>query len=94
MKINDTGRVGAINNYQRQYESQSTGLNNKSRRKDELSISTEGMELLKAQENSQTPERMKRIEELKEQVSTGTYHVDAGKLAEKLLPYFKSYTEN
>jgi len=94
MKINDTGRVGAINNYQRQYESQNTGLNNKSRRKDELSISTEGMELLKAQENSQTPERMKRIEELKEQVSTGTYHVDAGKLAEKLLPYFKSYTEN
>lgn len=94
MKINDTGRVGAINNYQRQYEAGRKGLDHKSRRKDELSISTAGMELLKAQESALSPERMKRIEELKEQVSTGTYHVDAGKLAEKLLPYFKSYTEN
>ncbi|GGF96385.1 flagellar biosynthesis anti-sigma factor FlgM [Paenibacillus aceti] len=94
MKINDTGRVGAINSYQRQYESQRKGLDHKSRRKDELSISTEGMELLKAQESAQSPERLQRIEELKEQVSTGTYHVDAGKLAEKLLPYFKSFDEN
>ncbi|RCX19085.1 FlgM family anti-sigma-28 factor [Fontibacillus phaseoli] len=93
MKINDTGRIGAINNYQRQIESQHKDSDNKTRRKDEVSISTEGMELLKAQESTQDPARAGRIEELKSQVSSGTYHVDAGKLADKLLPYFKSFTD-
>ena len=34
-------------------------------------------------------ERAQRIGELKQSVSTGTYHVDAGKIAEKLWPYLK-----
>lgn len=93
MKINETGRVGAINNYQRHIESQRQESDRKARRKDEVSISTEAMELLQAQESAQDPGRLKRIEELKAQVSAGTYHVDAGKLAEKLVPYFKSMTE-
>lgn len=93
MKINETGRVGAINNYQRHIESQRQESDRKARRKDEVSISTEAMELLQAQENAQDPRRLERIEELKAQVSSGTYHVDAGKLAEKLAPYFKSITE-
>lgn len=94
MKINESGRVGAINNYQRQIESQRNALNIKARRKDEVSISTEAKELLKAQEGSLSPERAERIEELKSQISAGTYHVDAGKIADKLIPYFKSYFES
>jgi len=91
MKINETGRVGAINNYQRQIDSQRKDTDNKARRKDEVSISAEAKELLKAQEVGMDPERMQRIEELKTQVSSGTYHVDARKIAEKLVPYFKSF---
>ncbi|MGG4554832.1 flagellar biosynthesis anti-sigma factor FlgM [Paenibacillus humicus] len=93
MKINETGRVGAINNYQRHIEAQRQESDRKTRRKDEVSISTEAMELLQAQENAKDPARLKRIEELKSQVSSGTYHIDAGKLAEKLVPYFKSYKQ-
>lgn len=93
MKINETGRLGAINNYQRQVDTYRKDADNKTRRKDEVSISTEGMEMLKAQGNVQESARAERIAELKSQVSSGTYHVDAGKLAEKLVPYFKSFTD-
>jgi negative regulator of flagellin synthesis FlgM len=91
MKINETGRVGAINNYQRQIDSQRKDTDNKARRKDEVSISAEAKELLKAQEVGIDPERAERIEELKTQVSAGTYQVEARKLADKLVPYFKSF---
>ncbi|MGG6313270.1 flagellar biosynthesis anti-sigma factor FlgM [Paenibacillus macerans] len=91
MKINETGRVGAINNYQRQVESQRKDTDSKARRKDEVSISAEAKELLKAQETGLDSERIQRIEDLKSQVSSGTYQVDSGKIAEKLVPYFKSF---
>lgn len=94
MKINETGRVGALNKYQRHIESQRQDSDRKARRKDEVSISTEAMELLQARGKAQDPLRLERIEELKSQVSSGTYHVDAGKLAEKLAPYFKSYQQS
>ncbi|MDT2192569.1 flagellar biosynthesis anti-sigma factor FlgM [Paenibacillus larvae] len=57
----------------------------KSMGKDEVQILAEAKELLDARE----PERQKRIEELKQAVSAGTYQVDARKLAEKLLPFIK-----
>lgn len=93
MKINETGRLGAINNYQRHIESQRKDTENKARRKDEVSISSEAMELLKAQDGVQEPGRSSRIEELRSQVSTGTYQVETSKLVDKLLPYFKSFTD-
>ncbi|MNW14262.1 Anti-sigma-28 factor, FlgM [compost metagenome] len=49
--------------------------------------------MLKAQETAQDPARVELIEDLKSRVSSGTYNVDAGALAEKLAPYFKSYFE-
>lgn len=93
MKINETGRIGAMNSYQRQIDSQRQEINNKAKRKDEVSISAEAKELLRAGEEMQMngSERAERIAELKEQVSTGTYHVETGKLIEKLIPYFKSF---
>ncbi|USB32845.1 flagellar biosynthesis anti-sigma factor FlgM [Paenibacillus sp. YPG26] len=92
MKINETGRIGSINSYQRQLDNQRQLTDNKTKRKDEVSISTAAQELLQAQatEKASDPQRAQRIQELKAQVAAGTYKVDADKLAEKLAPYFKS----
>lgn len=94
MKINETGRVGAINSYQRNIESGQKSEEKKNRRKDEVSISAEAMEMLQATERSSNAERTQHIQDLKQQVASGTYQVDSNKLAEKLLPYFKQYPEN
>ncbi|WP_138227265.1 flagellar biosynthesis anti-sigma factor FlgM [Paenibacillus algicola] len=92
MKINETGRIGGVNSYQRSMETQRQEQQPKARRKDEVSISTEAMEMLQAQ-GAKDPGRAEKIQALKEQVSSGTYKVDADKLAEKLLPYFKQFPE-
>ncbi|WP_433944329.1 flagellar biosynthesis anti-sigma factor FlgM [Paenibacillus sp. SN-8-1] len=92
MKINETGRIGSINSYQRQLDNQRQLTDKKTKRKDEVSISTAAQELLQAQatEKASDPSRTQRIQDLKAQVAAGTYKVDADKLAEKLAPYFKS----
>ncbi|BBI36152.1 hypothetical protein KCTCHS21_55510 [Cohnella abietis] len=87
MKINDSQRISAYRTYQQQSDTrtnQSTGK----RRKDEVQFSAEAMELLGAQ-RADEPNRAQRIESLKNEVSAGTYEVDAGKLVEKLLPFFR-----
>ncbi|MGF7050612.1 negative regulator of flagellin synthesis FlgM [Paenibacillus sp. DS2015] len=94
MKINETGRIGAINSYQRNIESGRQNEDKKSRRKDEVSISAEAMEMLQASDRSVNSERVEKIQDLKQQVSTGTYNIDSGKIAEKLMPYFKQFPEN
>jgi negative regulator of flagellin synthesis FlgM len=86
MKINDTQRVGALNPYQRAQGTKAAGGAGSKGKVDEVQISPAAKELLGAQ-NSE--EYRKRIEDLKRQVSTGTYHVEAGKIADKLLPYLK-----
>lgn len=91
MKINDLGRLGSIQSYQRQNENQRITDDKKAKRKDELSISPEAMEMLKSKDKADSPEHAQRIQELKDQVSSGTYQVDAGKIADKLTPYFKEY---
>ncbi|AIQ20899.1 MULTISPECIES: flagellar biosynthesis anti-sigma factor FlgM [Paenibacillus] len=95
MKINETGRINAINPYQRSAESQRQEQMKKSTRKDEVSISDEAIKLLQAQNSGKVDaERALKIDSLKQQVSAGTYEVDAAKLAEKLAPYFKQSSEN
>lgn len=87
MRINDTSRIGALNPYQRTQETQRTEETKKAARKDEVTISTEAMEMLQAANKPADSERAARIQDLKQQVSAGTYSVDANKIAEKLLPY-------
>ncbi|WP_017810944.1 MULTISPECIES: flagellar biosynthesis anti-sigma factor FlgM [Paenibacillus] len=91
MKINDTQRVNAINPYQRNVEAKSVTNEKKAGRKDEVSISPEAMEMLQANatQASANAERAQKIQSLKEQVAAGTYKVDAGALADKLLPFLK-----
>ncbi|WP_223065964.1 flagellar biosynthesis anti-sigma factor FlgM [Paenibacillus caui] len=93
MKVNDIGRLGAINSYQRQVENQRQPEDRKAKRKDELSISPEAMEMLKSSDKPENAANAKRIQELKAQVASGAYQVEAGKIAEKLAPYFKEYTK-
>ncbi|NJJ39441.1 flagellar biosynthesis anti-sigma factor FlgM [Paenibacillus apii] len=95
MKINESGRINPINLYQRNAESQRQEQMKKNTPKDEVTISTEAMKLLEAQNSGKADnERAQRIQSLKQQVSAGTYQVDASKLAEKLAPFFKQSSEN
>ncbi|CAH1054247.1 flagellar biosynthesis anti-sigma factor FlgM [Paenibacillus pseudetheri] len=94
MKINETGRINAMNPYQRSADAQRQEQMKKSSRKDEVSISDEAIQLLQAQNSGNDAERALKIDSLKQQVSAGTYQVDAAKLAEKLAPYFKRSSEN
>ncbi|WP_310830518.1 flagellar biosynthesis anti-sigma factor FlgM [Paenibacillus pedocola] len=95
MKINETGRINPINPYQRNAESQRQDQTKKSTRKDEVSISDEAIKLLQAQNSGKIDAaRADKIESLKQQVSAGTYQVDAAKLADTLAPYFKQSSEN
>ncbi|QAY68575.1 flagellar biosynthesis anti-sigma factor FlgM [Paenibacillus protaetiae] len=87
MKINETQRISAINRYQKQNEAR-TAESGRKKQTDKVQISTEAKEmLLTSQMNG--AERASRVAELKKEVSTGTYQVDAGAIAEKLLPYLK-----
>ncbi|CAH1209597.1 hypothetical protein PAECIP111892_03263 [Paenibacillus auburnensis] len=95
MKINETGRINPINPYQRNAEAQRQDQTKKSTRKDEVSISDEAIKLLQAQKSGTIDSaRADKIQSLKQQVSAGTYQVDAAKLAETLAPYFKQSSEN
>ncbi|TFE29025.1 flagellar biosynthesis anti-sigma factor FlgM [Cohnella luojiensis] len=87
MKINDSQRIGAYRTYQQQSETRASQTSGK-RRKDEVQFSAEAMELLGAQ-RTEDPNRAQRIEALKKEVAAGTYKVDSGKLAEKLLPFVR-----
>lgn len=88
MKINETNRIGALNPYQKQTESRLSGAD-KAKQKDEVQISAAAKELLSTSQASGA-DRTEQIEQLKRSVATGNYHVEAGKIAEKLLPYFKN----
>ncbi len=88
MKINESNRINAVSNqYKLQQEIRTEQAKGK-RRKDEVQISKTAMEMHTTSQTT-SPERAKRVEELKQAVASGTYHVEAGKLAEKMLPYLK-----
>jgi negative regulator of flagellin synthesis FlgM len=86
MKINDINRAGSINSYRNQSQSgKGIAPHNKGNAKDEVYISEAAKQLLGSQ--AVDPARAERVADLKNEVSTGTYYVDANKVAEKLLPY-------
>ena len=85
MKINDVSRLGAIQQYRNSGKSESNQPGKKAMQRDELQISSKAKELLGQEQN-----RVERIQELKQSVENGTNHVDAHKIAEKLLLYFRN----
>lgn len=90
MKINDIGRVSAYRAYTQLTELR-TGNAAGKRRKDEVAFSAEAMELLKSRKGLDETQRMQRIEQLKAEVSAGTYRVDTAQLAEKIAPFVYPY---
>lgn len=95
MKINETQRIGAVNSYKKSDDPRlEHGTCRKRKLKDEVRISPEAKQLLGIQgSNTSDPAQSaarRRLEELKQSVSAGTYHVDARKIAEKLFPYIKN----
>lgn len=89
MKIHETQRIGAYRAYQQSIE-QRAGNTVGQRRKDEVKFSAEAMELLSARKGAGETDRAQRIEQLKHEVTTGTYRVPDRALAEKLLPFVYS----
>lgn len=88
MKVHGIQRTDSINQYNRNNEPR-TSVGKKEKKKDEVVISNEAKELLHAQNALSADERARKIQDLKHAVSTGTYHVEARKIAEKLFPYLK-----
>lgn len=85
MKINDMNRTGMVNPYRnRPTSAQINQTDKKGRTRDNVEFSDEARKMLEA---AADPERATKIAKLKESVATGTYYVEAGKIAEKLLPY-------
>lgn len=87
MKINEGKRIGAANPYAKQNEMRSDNTK-KAKQKDEVQISAAAKEMLSTSKLNDA-ERGERINELKRAVASGTYHVDSGKIAEKLLPFIR-----
>jgi len=87
MKINEPNRISGLQPYNpsKGQRAEQTGA---AKRKDQVTISPEAKELLESNRINQA-ERAEQLKQLKQEVSSGTYHVEAGKIAEKLLPYLK-----
>lgn len=88
MKINQTQRINAVNPYQKQGDLQA-GAASRKRKTDEVQISAEAQEMLTSSRVN-SADRSQLIDNLKQSVSSGTYHVESGKIAEKLLPFLKN----
>jgi negative regulator of flagellin synthesis FlgM len=87
MKLNETQRISGLQNYGNTKHIRA-GHTEPSKRKDEISISPEAMELLESERTNESG-KTASLDDLRKSVSSGTYHVEAGKIAEKLLPYLK-----
>lgn len=88
MKINDSNRINGVSKVYQVQNEYRKGDSRKVRTKDEVQISQAAQKMLNNSRAEQS-ERTAYINQLKESVRTGTYHVEAGKIAEKLLPYLK-----
>jgi negative regulator of flagellin synthesis FlgM len=90
MKINDSQRIGSVNPYKKANDvTAASAAGKKDKPKDQVQISSEAKELLGTQGTAKTEAQMERLSELRESVSSGTYHVEAKLIAEKLFPYIK-----
>jgi len=85
VKIHDSNRIGPLQAYRAAENALSRSVGKKPAARDEVRISPEAKELLGANQA-----RIEHLSELKRAVEDGTYRVDAMKIADKLLPYFRN----
>lgn len=86
MKVSKIQQIQSVQKYNHQQERAAEHNKNKvESRADQVQISEEAKLL---QQAATDPQKLEQLQRLKREVDAGTYHVDAGKLAEKLLPHF------
>jgi negative regulator of flagellin synthesis FlgM len=86
MRINDI-KTG-LYPYQNQINRNKTNIS-KSINSDIVDISASGKEIYQAMKSDQI-DHQKRIEQLKQQISAGTYKIDSEKLADTLIGFWKN----
>lgn len=85
MKINHVGPMG-VNPYKRQLDKQVNLEQSTRKTTDKVEISSAAKEL---QESLQiTKERQEKVEEIKQQVQTGTYTIDSKEIAKGIYNFF------
>ncbi|HZG15362.1 MAG TPA: flagellar biosynthesis anti-sigma factor FlgM [Candidatus Bathyarchaeia archaeon] len=89
MRVNEPNRTGMINAYNKTNKAQAVSDTKVKMGKDEVQISNEALELLKQVEATEEPVRKDKVNELKQQIENGTYHVSSDKIAEKFLSFWK-----
>jgi negative regulator of flagellin synthesis FlgM len=85
MKINGPNQIGNINKYKKSHENGLGTADNRPKKKDQVEISAEAKELLGTQGTASA----EKLDRLRSSLTDGTYHVDARKIAEKLLPFIQ-----
>ena len=86
MKITSHG-IHSVNPYTKQQQNNIKPMNGKSTSVDKIEISSAAKEM-QISSNYNT-ERTEKLQKLKEQIQTGEYKVDANKLAEDVLKYYR-----
>lgn len=90
MRINETNRTGMIHAYNQTSKTAASKGNKASFGKDEVQISEEAQELLRLGEDTESPQiRKQKVNQIKQAIEQGTYHVSSEKIAEKFLSFWK-----
>lgn len=86
MKITSYG-VNSVNPYNKQQNSIKAAENKKTISSDKIEISSAAKEM--SASSTYSAERAQKVQQLKEQIQSGEYQVDARKVAEDLLKYYR-----
>ncbi|MFY0543149.1 flagellar biosynthesis anti-sigma factor FlgM [Brevibacillus sp. H7] len=89
MRINEPNRTGMINAYNKTNKLPLNKGTKASMGRDEVKISNEALEMLKQVEEAEAPARKEKVNQLKQQIEQGKYHVPSEKIAEKFLSFWK-----
>lgn len=85
MKVSQIQQIQSVQKYRSNQERTSNAIKRKEDKEEKVEISQEAKELL--QHAKGNLERMNKLQQLKQEIASGTYEVDVNKLAEKLLPH-------